>query len=380
MSPNPEHSAPAHTDPPATDPPAADAEQKSDSSAPASPPPAPVPSNDPKLFRQISQQHDADEHVDDIYKVSPLAALKLLSAGIETLVSLTGDIPPTPPPRSPTIPHMRGMEAEKQSIVRSNSEKNLARLLQNKSASNSPRRPFSPAPQRHPHPPPSREGHKKSESIDGVQLRTPNPTPPPNLSAAEAKAALEPYIIVGENSQPLNTQHSAITRKFYSRLPPPISITDYLLRIHQYCPMSTAVYLAASLYIHRLAIIERAIVVTKRNAHRLLLAGIRVAMKALEDLSYPHSKFAKVGGVSESELARLEISFCFLVGFELRVDEEALRGQWDMLKTGVEAWEGVEHDLYGKKDGGVITLRQPPPGRQGPCGVVTAGAGAAAEA
>lgn len=359
MSPHPEHSAAAPTDPPV-----ADAEQKFDSSAPASPPPAPVPSDDPKLFRQITQQHtgNSDEEVDDIYKVSPLAALKLLSAGIETLVSLTGDIPPTPPPRSPTIPHMRGMEAEKQSIVRSNSEKNLARLLQNKSATNSPRRPFSPAPQRHPHPPPSREGHKKSESIDGVQLRTPNPTPPPNLSSAEAKAALEPYIIVGENSQPLNTQHSAITRKFYSRLPPPISITDYLLRIHQYCPMSTAVYLAASLYIHRLAIIERAIVVTKRNAHRLLLAGIRVAMKALEDLSYPHTKFAKVGGVSETELARLEISFCFLVGFELRVDEEALREQWEMLKSGVEAWEGVEHDLYGKRE--VITLRNPPPGRQ----------------
>lgn len=86
-------------------------------------------------------------------------------------------------------------------------------------------------------------------------------------------------------------------------------------------------------------------------------------MKALEDLSYPHSKFAKVGGVSETELARLEISFCFLVGFELRVDEEALRGQWEMLKSGVEAWEGVEHDLYGKRE--VITLRNPPPGREG---------------
>lgn len=373
MSPNPEHSAPAHTDPPAAD----AAEQKSDSSAPASPPPAPVPAADPRLFRQITQHNTGgsdEEDVDDIYKVSPLAALKLLSAGIETLVSLTGDIPPTPPPRSPTIPNMRGMEAEKQSIVRSNSAKNLASLLQNKSATNSPRRPFSPAPQRYPHPPPSRDGtsvgavgHKKSESIDGVQLRTPNPTPPPNTNPSsqphDVNPGLEPYIIVGENSQPLNTQHSAITRKFYSRLPPPISITDYLLRIHQYCPMSTAVYLAASLYIHRLAIIERAIVVTKRNAHRLLLAGIRVAMKALEDLSYPHTKFAKVGGVSETELARLEISFCFLVGFELRVDENALKGQWEMLKSGVEAWEGVERDLYGKKE--VITLRNPPPGREG---------------
>lgn len=55
-------------------------------------------------------------------------------------------------------------------------------------------------------------------------------------------------------------------------------------------------------------------------------------MKALEDLSYPHAKIARVGGVSEVELARLEISFCFLAGFELVVGEEALRKHWEMLK------------------------------------------------
>ncbi|KAJ3475271.1 hypothetical protein NLG97_g9517 [Lecanicillium saksenae] len=101
--------------------------------------------------------------------------------------------------------------------------------------------------------------------------------------------------------------------------------------------MSAAVYLATSLYIHRLAVEERAIPVTRRNAHRLVLAGLRVAMKALEDLSYPHGKFAKVGGVSETELARLEISFCFLAGFELVVREETLRAHWTVLREGKAA-------------------------------------------
>jgi len=55
-------------------------------------------------------------------------------------------------------------------------------------------------------------------------------------------------------------------------------------------------------------------------------------MKALEDLSYPHSKMAKVGGVSEAELARLEISFCFLVGFELVVHEDTMLKHWEVLK------------------------------------------------
>jgi hypothetical protein len=102
--------------------------------------------------------------------------------------------------------------------------------------------------------------------------------------------------------------------------------------------MSTAVYLATALYIHRLAVSERAIAVTPRNVHRLLLAGLRVAMKALEDRSYPHGKMARVGGVTDTELARLEISFCFLAGFELVVGEEKLRDQWRLLKCGVETW------------------------------------------
>jgi hypothetical protein len=96
--------------------------------------------------------------------------------------------------------------------------------------------------------------------------------------------------------------------------------------------MSTAVYLATSFYIYRLAVEERAIPVTTRNCHRLLLAGLRVAMKALEDLSYPHAKIAQVGGVSGAELARLEISFCFLVSFELVVTEEILREHWEALR------------------------------------------------
>ncbi|KAK1756566.1 cyclin-domain-containing protein [Echria macrotheca] len=333
----------------------------SDTSTIPSPPPAPNPSADPSLRLVATSESDITSprlaaQVDDIFKVAPLAALKLLSAGIESLVEVTGDIPPTPPPRSPTIPHMRGMEAEKQSIVRSNSEKNLARLMQ-QAMSQSPRTGRSPARSRNhspkPEPPP---GHK----IDGVHLRTPNPTPPP-AAESQPRPPLEPYIVVGENSQPLNLQHSAITRKFYSRLPPPISITDYLLRIHRFCPMSTAVYLATSLYIHRLAVLERAIAVTRRNAHRLLLAGLRVAMKALEDLSYAHGKFAKVGGVSEVELARLEISFCFLTGFELMVNQESLSDMWELLRRGRDSWQLSEVSA----DPSVIRLRNPPLGRAG---------------
>ncbi|KAM5351103.1 hypothetical protein ACJ41O_003826 [Fusarium nematophilum] len=303
------------------------------------PPPPPVPSSDPHL---IDDAHSAaaPKPVADhgLFEMAPSEALALLSAGVELLVRITGDIPPTPPPKSPTVPHMSGMQAEKENIVRSHSDKNLARMR--KQAELEAKKLAAAAAKESPKPPDTPNNHMCSHDsgdIDGVRLKQPAGlmSPPPQST---------PYIVVGADSLPVNLQHSAITRKFYSKNEPPISVNQYLQRLHQFCPMSTAVYLATSLYIHRLAVDERAIPVTRRNAHRLVLAGLRVAMKALEDLSYPHAKMAKVGGVSEAELARLEISFCFLVGFELVVGERRLTRHCERLKdsTSRHVFDGME--------------------------------------
>ncbi|KAI1489009.1 peptidase M24, structural domain-containing protein [Biscogniauxia mediterranea] len=310
--------------------------QSAKSATPTSPPPPPNPSADPKLAAQARTPPPLDAapaaSSQDIFKLPPIAALKLLCTGIEKLVRVTGDIPPTPPPKSPTMPNMRDMQREKAAIVRSHSEKNLLRLQEQAAAEARRKEEQQKQGEQHEQPrPPSgsfESNHPPAaQPIDGVRLRNPFPSPP-RLTTAKP----EPYLVIGANSQPLNLQHSAITRKFYSKAPPPISVEDYLLRMHRFCPMSTAVYLATSYYIHRLAVEERAIPVTRRNCHRLLLGSLRVAMKALEDLTYPHAKMARVGGVSNIELARLEISFCFLTGFELVVGEETLRKHWETLK------------------------------------------------
>lgn len=119
-------------------------------------------------------------------------------------------------------------------------------------------------------------------------------------------------------------QLAMLSRKFLSKKVPPIPIKEYLLRLHRYCPMSTAVFLATSVYITKMTLAEKVLRVTPKNIHRLVLAGLLVATKALEDLSFPHSRVAKVGGVSEQELSKLEISFCFLANFDLRVDAQML--------------------------------------------------------
>lgn len=144
-------------------------------------------------------------------------------------------------------------------------------------------------------------------------------------------------------------QLSVLLRKFVSKKEPPISLRDYLLRLHKYCPMSTAVYLATSIYFTKMAVVEQILSVNPKNMHRLVLAGLRVAMKALEDLSYPHSRVAKVGGVSERELSKIEISFCFLVDFKLRVDANMLLDEAKDLIQRCMSCEGAPGTQIGRK-------------------------------
>lgn len=275
--------------------------------------------------------------VDDIVGLTPLVALRLLGTGIEAMVRITGDVPPTPPPTSPPVHSWRDMQREKEHIVRSNSQKSLERLLasaesedrassggdrtDSRGPAKTPSYTFDSCPSPHP--------------IDGVALRAIPDHHHHHYHNHHQHHHRPPRpSVIGANSQPLAVQHGAIARKFYSKSPPPIGIPAYLERLHKFCPSSAAVYLAASLYLHRLAVEERAVAVTARNAHRLALAGLRVAAKALEDLSHPHARMAKVGGVTPEELARLEINFCFLTGFELVVSREALAEHYRALAAG----------------------------------------------
>lgn len=268
---------------------------------------------DPRL--NTMSMSSPNNNNEDLARLPASEALRLLSSNLELLVHITGDVPPTPPPRTPTDPQMSGLEAEKQ---------HLARSRQGSPTRSSFNRDRFP-----------RDGGfgscdgtvggsgAGSGPIDGVKLKT---------DGSGSGNGTGENIVVGQDVQSLAQQHGAITRKFYSKVEPPISVTQYLSRLHQFMPMSPAVYLATSLYIHRLAVEQHALPVTRKNVHRLVLAALRVATKALEDLAYGHSKVARIGGVSEAELARLEISFCFLAGFELVVGEEILKAHWMELR------------------------------------------------
>lgn len=267
-------------------------------------PQAPSPSADKGLTPSIESSNadggDLPDSVNiDIFTLTPVAALKMLCEGLLVLVRITGDVPPTPPITAPSTPNAGFIQADKENV-----------------------------------PLHDKENCRRSGVVvgtnhdDAVPAKAKTPIGSPEAHPTEA---IHPD---GARTEALNIQHGAITRKFYSKKPPPIGLEDYLTRLHTYCPMSTAVYLATSLYIHRLAVVERILPVTARSVHRLVLAGLRVASKALDDLSHAHTRFAKVGGVTDRELGRLEVSFCFVIDFELKVDEEMLLSHAKTIREG----------------------------------------------
>jgi hypothetical protein len=280
-------------------------------------PKAPQPEKDTAIVPAIkSPDPDSADAVDpdnvNIFEVTPIQALKLLCTFVESLVRMTGDVPPTPPARSrghspnPSISGLRNV---------TNAE-NVG---------------FGASP---------------PNQVDGVKfVKTP-------IGSPEAHPQ-EPTSVIGADAEPVHVQHGIIARKFWSKRPPGIPLLEYLMRMHKYCAMSTAVYLATAHYISRLAVRDRILPVTPRNVHRLVLAGLRVSMKALEDMCWPHSRFAKVGGVTESELGRLEVTFLFLMSFELKVDEAILKMETESL---ARAAHGAEFAMY---EGSMLELKLP---------------------
>jgi hypothetical protein len=243
------------------------------------PPPPPEPSSDAtpqSMNPSFSERSDEpllrlDSEHWDINSISSLAALRMLIAGLQTLADGMGDVPPTPPVSRPGTPR-------RCSPVEGGGACGI--------------RPGSP--EAHPH---------------------------------------EPITIEhGAGAEDTTVQRIAIARRFFSKVAPPFSVSEYLLRLHQWCPHSPGVYLTAATYCHRLCVAELMVPATNRTVHRLALAAIRIAAKALEDNKWAQERIAKVGGVSRTQLMNLEITLCFLLDFDLGVDEQVLARRMFLLQ------------------------------------------------
>lgn len=119
-------------------------------------------------------------------------------------------------------------------------------------------------------------------------------------------------------------QNKILTKRFSLKTSPPVTVTEYLDRINQYCGLSTAVYLTTSLYLYRLVHTAEILELNELNVHRILIAALRVSCKTIEDLNHKQTFVAKIGGVDNKDLLSLEISFLFLLKFQCQSSEGLL--------------------------------------------------------
>ncbi|KAL2825479.1 cyclin-domain-containing protein [Aspergillus cavernicola] len=135
---------------------------------------------------------------------------------------------------------------------------------------------------------------------------------------------------------PLN--QGRLTR-FHSRSPPRISVHDYLQRLTTHATLSPPILLSMVYYIDRLCALYPAFTVSSLTIHRFLITSATVASKGLSDSFWTNKTYARVGGISLTELALLELEFLFRVEWRIVPQTEVLNDYYQSL---VERCEGYE--------------------------------------
>lgn len=141
-------------------------------------------------------------------------------------------------------------------------------------------------------------------------------------------------------------QGGRLTR-FHSRTPPRISVRDYLQRLTTHATLSPPILLSMVYYIDRLCALYPAFTVSSLTVHRFLITSATVASKGLSDSFWTNKTYARVGGITISELAMLELDFLWRVEWKIVPQPEVLVDYYLSLVERCEGYalEPEESDL-----------------------------------
>lgn len=161
---------------------------------------------------------------------------------------------------------------------------------------------------------------------------------------------LAPQVLPEKMSLPSDAESFAPARVAAMKLfdganPPKITLVSYLQRMVYYlggiaeserkCGVDENVHsdLAVRYILTSLLYIERVqkntgMKITLYNVHRLLITGIMIAAKVLDDFQPNQKYFADLGGVSVAELCRLEAAFLQLCDYNVNVDPEIFAAKY----------------------------------------------------
>lgn len=117
---------------------------------------------------------------------------------------------------------------------------------------------------------------------------------------------------------------------FSTRIIPQISIEDYLDRIVFYTGCEESTLIISLIYIDRITNCGN-IVLSQYNVHRLLFMSLLYAIKYNEDQIYKNNFYAKIAGVTVTELSNIENEFMDQIKFNFFVSEEEYKQYYTYL-------------------------------------------------
>ncbi|KAJ7690621.1 cyclin-domain-containing protein [Mycena rosella] len=113
--------------------------------------------------------------------------------------------------------------------------------------------------------------------------------------------------------------------RFHSRSAPGITVLDYLRRIVRFTNVETSCLLIALYYIDQICARMPLFTLSSLTCHRFIIASITVSSKGLCDTFCTNSLYAKVGGISVTELNVLEREFLEKIDWRLMCTRDVLQ-------------------------------------------------------
>jgi len=113
--------------------------------------------------------------------------------------------------------------------------------------------------------------------------------------------------------------------RFHSRSAPGISVLEYLRRIVRFTKVEKSILLLTLHYVDQMCARTPLFTLSSLTAHRFIIASIAVASKGLCDTFCTNSLYARVGGISLTELNVLEREFLLGIDWRLTCTREVLQ-------------------------------------------------------
>ena len=108
---------------------------------------------------------------------------------------------------------------------------------------------------------------------------------------------------------------------FDCKVKPKITIKKYLERILKHTGIENSTLICSFILLDRLVACSQ-IALTSKNIHQILLSSITIALKVNEDHIYTDNFYAKIGGISLSELNELEAELLQITDYKVSIDEK----------------------------------------------------------